>query len=162
MKAELEELGVLPSYSRPRVSNDNAFAESLLRTLKYRPEWPSSSFKSLEDARRRVSGFVNWYNTEHKHSKLLFVTPQERHEGKDVAILAQRQRVLEQARERTPGRWGTRPVRNCKPVDAGLTHTQGFDDNFRAFTIHNLLDKMNTKSFQSFMIQFTTVSMVPE
>ncbi len=116
MKAKLEELGVLPSYSRPRVSNDNAFAESLFKTLKYRPEWPSSGFKSLEDARRWVGGFVNWYNTEHKHSKLRFVTPEERHEGKDVAILAQRQRVLEQARERTPGRWGTRPVRNCDPV----------------------------------------------
>jgi putative transposase len=47
---------------------------------------------------------------------LRFVTPQERHEGQDKAILAQRQRVLEQARERTPGRWGTRPSRNCEPV----------------------------------------------
>jgi len=93
MKAKMEELGVLPSYSRPRVSNDNAFSESLFRTLKYRPEWPSSGFKSLEDARRWVDGFVSWYNTEHKHSKLRFVTPQERHSGEDVAILAQRQRV---------------------------------------------------------------------
>lgn len=116
MKAKLEELGVLPSYSRPRVSNDNAFSESLFRTLKYRPDWPSSGFRSLQDARRWVDGFVDWYNTVHKHSKLRFVTPQERHEGKDAAILAQRQRVLEQARERTLGRWGTRLVRNCEPV----------------------------------------------
>lgn len=84
--------------------------------LRLRLEWPSSGFKSLEDARRWVDGFVNWYNTEHKHSKLRFVTPEERHEGKDVGILAQHQRMLEQARERTPGRRGTRPVRNCEPV----------------------------------------------
>lgn len=63
-----------------------------------------------------MDGVENWYDTEHKHSKLRFVTPEERHEGKDVAILAQRQRVLEQARDRTSGRWGKRPVRNCEPV----------------------------------------------
>ena len=68
MKAKLEELGVLPSYSRPRVSNDNAFSESLFRTLKYRPGWPSSGFNSLEEARRWVDRFVNWYNHEHKHA----------------------------------------------------------------------------------------------
>ncbi|WP_226598064.1 IS3 family transposase [Marinobacter nauticus] len=116
MKAKLEELGVLPSYSRPRVSNDNAFSESLFRTLKYRPGWPSSGFNSLEEARRWVDRFVNWYNHEHKHSKLRFVTPHERHRGEDAAILAQRQRVLEQAKKRTPGRWGRRPIRNCEPV----------------------------------------------
>lgn len=60
--------------------------------------------------------FVNWYNHEHKHSKLRFVTPHERHSGEDAAILAQRQRVLEQAKKRTPGRWGRRPIRNCEPV----------------------------------------------
>ncbi len=117
MKAKMEELGVIPSYSRPRVSNDNAFSESLFKTLKYRPEWPSSGFKSLSDARRWVGRFVTWYNTEHKHSKLRFVTPQERHTGEDVAILAQRQRVLEQAKQRTPSRWGSRQVRNCEPVE---------------------------------------------
>lgn len=116
MKVKLEELGVLPSYSRPRVSNDNAFSESLFRTLKYRPGWPSSGFNSLEEARRWVDRFVNWYNHEHKHSKLRFVTPHERHSGEDAALLAQRQRVLEQAKKRTPGRWGRRPIRNCEPV----------------------------------------------
>jgi len=65
-----------------------------------------------------VDGFVSWYNTEHKHkhSKLRFVTPQERHSGEDVAILAQRQRVLEEAKQRTPNRWGSRPIRNCEPA----------------------------------------------
>lgn len=60
---------------------------------------------------------MTWYNTEHKHSKLRFVTPQERHTGEDVAILAQRQRVLEQAKQRTPSCWGSRQVRNCEPVE---------------------------------------------
>lgn len=116
MKAKLEELGVLPSYSRPRVSNDNAFAESVFRTLKYRPEWPSSGFRCIGDARRWVDRFVRWYNTEHKHSKLRFVAPQERHSGQDRAILEQRQRVLEKAKKQTPGRWGKQAIRNCEPV----------------------------------------------
>src|SRR5690554_7988549 len=95
MKAKLEELGVLPSYSRPRVSNDNAFVESLFRVLKYRPQWPSRGFTSLEEARRWVDRFVRWYNTEHRHSKLRFVTPEQRHKGEDVVLLKQRKRVLE-------------------------------------------------------------------
>jgi len=119
IKAKLEELGVLPSYGRPRASNDNAFSKSLFRPLKYRTDWTSAGFKNLEGARRWVDGFVIRYNTEHKHSKLQFVTPQERHSGEDAAILAQPQRVLEQAKQRAPDRWSSRPVRNCEP--AGLT-----------------------------------------
>lgn len=118
MKAKLEELGVLPSYSRPRVSNDNAFVESLFRVLKYRPRWPSSGFASLEEARQWVDQFVRWYNTEHRHSKLRFVTPAQRHAGEDAQLLGQRKRVLEQAKQSMPSRWGTRPVRNCEPVGA--------------------------------------------
>jgi len=116
MKAKLEELGVLPSYSRPRVSNDNPFAESLFRTLKYRPQWPSSGFTSIDEARKWVDRFVKWYNCEHKHSKLRFVTPHERHTGQDTAILTQRKKVLEQAKQITPERWGNRAIRNCTPV----------------------------------------------
>ncbi|SDS43698.1 Transposase InsO and inactivated derivatives [Halopseudomonas litoralis] len=116
MKAKLEELGVLPSYSRPRVSNDNAFIESLFRVLKYRPQWPSSGFASLSEARVWVERFVIWYNTEHRHSKLNFVTPQQRHDGEDAALLAQRKTVLEQAKQSNPSRWGTRSVRNCDPA----------------------------------------------
>lgn len=116
MKAKLEELGVLPSYSRPRVSNDNAFAESLFRVLKYRPHWPSHGFKSLDEARLWVDRFVRWYNTEHRHSKLRFVTPEQRHNGEDAVLLEQRKRVLEKAKQSIPSRWGKRPVRNCEPV----------------------------------------------
>ena len=118
LKLKLEELGVLPSYSRPRVSNDNAYAESVFRTLKYRPQWPSNGFKDLADVRRWVERFVHWYNHEHKHSKIRFVTPQQRHLGQDQQILNNRKAVLEKARNKTPSRWGGREVRNCTAVGA--------------------------------------------
>lgn len=115
MKAKLEELGVLSSYSRPRVSNDNPYSESLFRTLKYRPEWPSSGFVSLDEARDWVQNFVNWYNEEHKHSKINFVTPSQRHAGQDAEILSKRKDILEEARKLNPLRW-SREVRNCEPT----------------------------------------------
>jgi len=115
MKAKLEELGILSSYSRPRVSNDNPFSEALFRTLKYRPNWPSSGFKDLSAVRDWADNFVHWYNTKHKHSKLNFVTPVERHEGKDQEILASRKIVLEEAKRVNPNRWSGK-VRNCNPV----------------------------------------------
>ena len=117
MKAKMEELGVLSSYSRPRVSNDNPFSESLFRTLKYRPEWPSSGFSSLSDARDWVESFNDWYNNEHRHSKLNFVTPAQRHSGKDREILQKRKQVLEAAKAARPNRW-SKDVRNCEPVGA--------------------------------------------
>lgn len=117
MKAKLEELGVMPSYSRPRVSNDNPFSESLFRTLKYRPEWPSSGFESLEAAQRWVQSFVGWYNDEHRHSRLNFVTPSQRHKGQDKTILEKRKIILEQARSKHPNRW-SKEVRNTTPVGA--------------------------------------------
>lgn len=116
MRMKAYELGVTPSYSRPRVSNDNPFAESLFRTCKYRPDWPSQGFKSLEEAREWVLTFTRWYNYEHKHSQLRFVTPHQRHTGQDKAILMQRERCLERAKQVNPSRWGSRNIRNCKPV----------------------------------------------
>ena len=117
LKAKLEELSVLSSYSRPGVSNDNPFSEALFRTLKYRPQWPSAGFKSLEEARDWVQRFVRWYNHEHKHSKLNFVTPEERHTQQDAKILAKRKQVLEAAKAAKPSRW-SQAVRNCEPVGA--------------------------------------------
>lgn len=115
MKAKMEELGVVSSYNRPRVSNDNPFAESLFRTLKYCPQWPSNGFNSLDEARNWVQHFVEWYNNEHKHSRLNFVTPAERHEGKDSEILAKRRQVLEAAKAKNRNRWSG-DVRNCEPA----------------------------------------------
>lgn len=98
MVATLERLGVLASFSRPGVSNDNPFSESLFRTLKYRPEYPGKPFASLEAARSWVKDFVRWYNTQHLHSAIRFVTPEDRHAGREAAILAARQAVYEEAR----------------------------------------------------------------
>lgn len=114
--ATLERLGVAPSYSRPSVSNDNPYSESLFRTMKYRPAYPSGPFATLEAARRWVAVFVEWYNTEHLHSAIRFVTPAERHAGRDAQILAQRESVYAAARARNPERWSG-STRNWTPVE---------------------------------------------
>ena len=116
MRMKAYELGVLTSYSRPRVSNDNPFAESLFKTCKYRPNWPTDGFESLNAARDWVLSFMRWYNYEHKHSQLNFVTPHQRHTGEDKEILAKRLLTMEAAKDKNPMRWGTQEVRNCKPV----------------------------------------------
>ena len=116
MKSKLEALGVASSHSRPRVSNDNAYIESLFRNLKYRPLWSSGGLNSLTQARDWVENFVHWYNEEHKHSRIRFVSPQERHAGKDGEILARRKQVLAQAKQQYPERWGSRQARNCQPI----------------------------------------------
>jgi transposase InsO family protein len=115
MVATLERLGVLASFSRPGVSNDNPFSESLFRTLKYRPEYPSKPFADLEAARSWVTGFVRWYNTQHLHSAIRFVTPEDRHSGRETTILAARQVVYERARSERPDRWSG-AVRNWDPI----------------------------------------------
>ncbi len=115
MLATLKLLGVVTSFSRPRVSDDNPFSEALFRTLKYRPEYPSRPFASLEEARLWVAGFVCWYNTEHLHSGIRFVTPDDRHTGREEEILKQRQRVYERARRGNPGRWSG-ATRNWQPI----------------------------------------------
>jgi transposase InsO family protein len=116
MLAKLQRLGISPSFSRPRTSNDNPYSESLFRTLKYRPSYPSRPFASLEAARAWVERFVRWYNEEHRHSAINYVTPQERHEGRHIEVLAQRKRVYEAARARHPERWSG-AIRNCDPID---------------------------------------------
>ncbi len=116
LRIKAYELGVLTSYSRPRVSNDNPFAEALFRTVKYAPSFPEHGFDSLDGARVWVNGFVHWYNAEHKHSGLNFVTPNERHTLKDGDILARRESVLVMAKQENPARWNGRAVRNCSPV----------------------------------------------
>jgi putative transposase len=105
MLATLQELGVVPSFSRPSVSNDNPYSESLFRTLKYRPEYPENAFEDLSAARTWVQGFVNWYNHEHLHSAIKFVTPEQRHTGEDKEILARRKQIYQQAKLKHPERW---------------------------------------------------------
>ena len=115
--AMLHWLGVKPSYSRPRVCDDNAFVESLFKTAKYRPEFPARGFATLEDARHWGRDFVRWYNVEHRHSSIRYVTPAQRHALKDREILAERHQTYLQARERHPARW-SRGTRDWTPIGA--------------------------------------------
>ena len=115
MLATLQALGVAPSFSRPAVSNDNPYSESLFKTLKYRPAYPRQAFESLLAARQWVGLFVQWYNHEHRHSAINFVTPAERHSGLDTTLLEKRVTVYEAAKNRHPERWSG-PTRSWQPV----------------------------------------------
>lgn len=114
--AMLHWLKIKPSYSRPRVSDDNAFVESLFRTAKYRPEFPVKGFADLNAARQWASRFVHWYNHEHRHSGIRYVSPAQRHEGVDRKILDERHALYQRARERNPRRW-SRNTRDWSRID---------------------------------------------
>ena len=115
MLATLQRLGVVPSFSRPSVSNDNPYSESLFGTMKYIPDFPSQPFEHIESAREWVLGFVQWYNHIHCHSAIQFVTPSQRHRGEDIAIPKKRDEVYRQAKRRNPARWSGN-TRNWSPV----------------------------------------------
>lgn len=117
MLATLKHLGIVASFSRPSVSDDNPFIESLFRTLKYRPEYPHKPFDTIEGARAWVTAFVAWYNAEHRHSGIRFVTPDQRHDGREHDVLANRVRVYGRARRKHPNRW-SRGTRNWTPAPA--------------------------------------------
>jgi putative transposase len=116
MLATMQKLGIMPSFSRPSVSNDNPFSEALFKTLKYCPQYPSSPFLSIETAREWVSTFVAWYNDEHLHSAISFTTPSSRHSGEDEMILHKRAEVYRKARENKPLRWSQK-TRNWGKVE---------------------------------------------
>lgn len=124
MLATLQQLGVMASFSRPGVSNDNPFSESLFKTFKYRPWYPQGPFQSLEEARQWVEEFVLWYNYEHHHSKLEYVTPNERHTGKDKAILDHRRAVYQRAKEENPKRWSGHTRQWNAPYEVILNKTR--------------------------------------
>lgn len=105
MLETMRSLGVVSSFSRPSVSNDNPYSESLFRTLKYIPGYPRKPFASVDAAWAWVERFVAWYNGEHLHSSIGFVTPNERHQGLDRDVIAARREVYAKARERHPERW---------------------------------------------------------
>jgi transposase InsO family protein len=115
MKTTLEKLGIIASYSRPRVSNDNPFSEALFRTCKYRPNWPAKGFATKAEAQAWVKSFAGWYNGEHLHSGIRFVTPDERHAGHDREILASRASLYANAKAQNPERWSGK-TRNWQPA----------------------------------------------
>jgi len=114
MLAKLQDLGVMPSFSRPSVSNDNPYSESLFRTLKYRPEYPEKPFEDIYEAREWTGRFVHWYNKVHLHSSIKFITPEDKHNRGDFKILAKRHQVYQDARLQHPERW-SRKTRNWNP-----------------------------------------------
>ena len=125
MLATLQMLGIAPSFSRPSVSDDNPFSESLFKTLKYCPQYPNKPFTTTEEALSWVTQFVDWYNNIHQHSGINFVTPSVRHEGKDLAILENRSQVYEHAKQQNPTRW-SKQIRNwmrVKEVYLNAKHT---------------------------------------
>jgi transposase InsO family protein len=115
MLAMMHELGVIASRSRPSVSNDNPYSESLFGTLKYRPLMPVKPFESIEQARKWAIGLVDWYNQDHRHSSIKFVTPEQRHLGQDINLLLKRAEIYAQARDKNPARW-SKNTRNWCPV----------------------------------------------
>jgi transposase InsO family protein len=97
-------LGILPSYSRPRVSNDNPYSEALFKTIKFTPGYPRR-FAEIDQTRNWFAEFVHWYNTKHRHSGIGYISPENRHAGRTPQIMTQRNNVLEQARRKHPERW---------------------------------------------------------
>ncbi len=131
MVSTLQWLGIVPSFSRPHVSNDNPYSEALFRTLKHGPTYPRLPFANNRSATQWVTRFVAWYNTEHRHSAIRYVTPDERHFARERAVLLARRSLYETARFRRPERWSG-STRNWIPVgtvvlnpspDAGPTTT---------------------------------------
>lgn len=116
MLATLQMLGVMPSFSRPKVSDDNPFSEALFKTMKYCPSFPERGFANIDDAREWVKKFVYWYNNIHLHSGINFITPASRHNGDDQNILNNRQNVYENAKAKNPARW-SRQIRNWSRVN---------------------------------------------
>ena len=105
MLETLHNLGVVSSFSRPRVSNDNAYAESIFKTCKYRPGYPYKGFLTIEEARDWVLKFSHWYNFNHKHSGIKYVSPHQRHSGLAGDVLANRKEVYQGAKDAHPERW---------------------------------------------------------
>ncbi len=117
MLVTMQRLGVMPSFSRPSVSNDNPFSESMFKTLKYCPMYPNKPFATLEDARTWVTTFVDWYNNVHMHSAIKFTTPASRHAGLDQDILNKREIVYKSAQQKNPERWSGE-TRNWQRIDS--------------------------------------------
>ena len=138
MLATLQRLGVMPSFSRPAVSNDNPYSESLFKTLKYRPNYPLKPFADLTAARQWAQELIEWYNHEHRHGAIRFVTPAQRHAGLDTALLAERKALYEKARRNHPQRW-SQGTRNWNRV-----HTVHLNPD-QAKTNHNATQETTTQ-----------------
>lgn len=113
-----------PSFSRPGVSDDNAYSESLFRTIKYRPDYPGK-FASIQHAKTWMINYIEWYHNTHRHSAIRFVTPMERRTGKDMEILEARRKTYEKARARHPERWSRNIRQWNRPTEVALNPRKG-------------------------------------
>ena len=123
MVSTLQWLGIVPSFSRPHVSDDNPYSEALFRTLKHAPAYPRLPFADLESAHRWVARFVAWYNGEHRHSAIRYVTPDERHLGREHGVLQKRHELYQRACKSNPERWTGR-TRNWSPIELVVLNPQ--------------------------------------
>jgi putative transposase len=115
------------SFSRPRVSNDNAFKESEFRTLKTRPSYPGT-FDSLQQAQAWIGDYVSWYNTDHRHSSLALHSPGSVHDGTWRQTHTRREQVLANYYRKHPERFRHRPVTNEPPGQVAINlHHQDAD-----------------------------------
>jgi len=117
MISMMQLLGIVPSFSRPSVSDDNPFIESFFRTTKYAPQYPGY-FQDINAAREYFEEFFTWYNEQHRHSGIKFVTPSQRHQGEDRVILQKRNDVYEKAKAEFPERWNGRATRNWDWIES--------------------------------------------
>ena len=116
----LSDLGVTKSHSRPHVSDDNPYSEAQFKTLKYQPDFPER-FASIEHARAFCATFFPWYNHEHCHSGIGYMTPVAMHSGHAHEIYLARQSVLDRAFEQHPERFkGRQPQPPALPTEAGI------------------------------------------
>ncbi len=144
MLATLQTLGVMASLSRPSVSNDNPYSESLFKTLKYRPAYPLAPFDDLAAARTWVTTLVHWYNHEHRHSAIRFVTPAQRHAGLDVDLLAKRSDLYEAARAKNPLRW-KRQTRNWRRVTVVHLNPENADKTENSKSDNQIVERTAVK-----------------
>ena len=131
MLATLYELGVTVSRSRPRVSNDNPYSESIFKTCKYRPNFPNNGFATLDAARQWCLQFVRWYRHEHRHSGISFVTPSQMHQGRANDILENRHRLYEEARAKNPLRWSRKTRDWSLPEKIWLNPAKNYPQDLR-------------------------------
>ncbi len=112
----MADMGVTKSHSRPYVSNDNPYSEAQFKTLKYRPDFPER-FGAIVDARLFCQSFFAWYNSEHYHSGIGCLTPEDVHYGRADQIIKERQAVLNAAYEKHPKRFkGKMPTPTALPT----------------------------------------------
>ena len=110
----LADIGVTKTHSRPHVSNDNPYSESVFKTLKYRPDFPEC-FGCIEDARSFCRDFFNWYNKDHKHSGIAWLTPEDVHYGRVEEVVTKRQVIMDEVYKKNPERFVKGPSIVKKP-----------------------------------------------